>query len=172
MGISLKYDYVKRIVKLSIPDYVNNALARCQRILPGKPELTPYEHSVPTYGDKVQYEQEVVTADTLDKKEINTIQKIVGNFLYYNIFTNNIILPDLSDIAAEKSVATKNTRTKVEKLLNYLATNPSAKIQYYNSSMVLHIHAYTSYLSVSKARSRVGVFSSRYRHKRPIHGPL
>ena len=44
----------------------------------------------------------------------------------------------------------------VAKLLNYLATNPDAKIQYRASGMQLCVHSDDSYLSVSKARSRAG----------------
>ena len=45
------------------------------------------------------------------------------------------------------------------KLLNYLATNPDAEIQYHASGMVLCIHSDATYLSVSMARSRAsGVF--------------
>ena len=40
------------------------------------------------------------------------------------------------------------------KLLNYLATNPSATIQYHASGMVLCMHTDASYLLVRKAQSR------------------
>ena len=80
-------------------------------------------------------------------------------FLYYSICIYNTILPVFIDIAAEQSILTTNTVRKVAKLLNYLATNPSAQIQYHASGMVLHMHTDVSYLSVSKARIRAsGIF--------------
>ena len=43
-------------------------------------------------------------------------------------------------------------------LLNYAATHSNAKVRFHRSGMVLHVHSDGSYLSVSKARSRVGGF--------------
>ena len=60
-------------------------------------------------------------------------------FLYYGIAIDNTILVALSDIATEQSVATVNT-VKMTKLLNYLASNRNATIQYYASGMALCIH--------------------------------
>ena len=42
------------------------------------------------------------------------------------------------------------------KLLNYLASNPNAEIQYRDNRMQLAIHSDASYLSVSQARIRAG----------------
>ena len=48
---------------------------------------------------------------------------------------------------------------EVQQLLDYLASNPNAIIRYHASGMILFIHSYASYLSVTKARSRSsGVF--------------
>ena len=72
------------------------------------------------------------------------IQKIGGTLSYYGIYIYNTILPVLSDIAAEKSSATKNIAIKVAKLLKYLATTTSTTIKY-SSGMVLFVHTDTSY---------------------------
>ena len=77
-----------------------------------------------------------------------------GNFLYYAIAINNTILPTLSDISSDQYKATTNTAKQVAKLLNYLASNPQAEIQYRASGMQLAIHLDPSYLSVAQARSR------------------
>ena len=48
---------------------------------------------------------------------------------------------------------------EVQQVLDYLASNPNAIIQYHSSGMILFIHSDASYLSVTKARSRAsGVF--------------
>ena len=75
-------------------------------------------------------------------------------FLYYAIAIDNTILPALSDISSEQSKATTNTAKQVAKLLNYLASNPQAEIQYRASGMQLAIHSDASYLSVAQARSQ------------------
>ena len=84
----------------------------------------------------------------------NLIQQFCGNCLYYAIAINKNILPALSDISSEQSKYTKNIAKQVAKLLNYLASNPNAEIQYQDSGMQLSIHSGVSYLLVSRARSR------------------
>jgi hypothetical protein len=67
-----------------------------------------------------------------------------------------MVLMPLNDIATEKTRATEKTKTAAGQLLDYLATHPDAKIRFHASDMILHIHIDASYLSVSKARSRLG----------------
>ena len=76
------------------------------------------------------------------------------HFLYYAIAIDNTILPTLSDISSDQSKSTTNIAKQVAKLLNYLASNPQAEIQYKASGMQLAIHLYAFYLSVAQARSR------------------
>jgi hypothetical protein len=56
------------------------------------------------------------------------------------------------------ATGTVKTMAKLSQLLDYLHTNPEAIIQYHPSSMQLAIESDTSYLSVSKARSRATRF--------------
>ena len=74
-----------------------------------------------------------------------------GTFLYYVIAIDNTILPALGNIYSEKSKATTKTAKQVAKLLNYLASNPKAEIQYRASGMELAIHYDASHLSVAQA---------------------
>ena len=76
-------------------------------------------------------------------------------FLYCSRAVDLTVLPALSSIASEQASATKNTKKKVEQLLDYLATHPKAKVRYYASDMILNIHSDASYLSETRARSRV-----------------
>ena len=78
-----------------------------------------------------------------------------GTLSYYAITIDNTILPSLSNIYSDQSKATTNTAKRVAKLLNYLASNPQAEIQYTASGMQLAIHSNASYLSVTQSRSRV-----------------
>ena len=77
-----------------------------------------------------------------------------GNFLYYAIAIDNTILPALRNISSEQYKATTNTTKQVAKLLNYLASNPQAEIQYRASRIQLAIHSDVSHLSVAQTRSR------------------
>ena len=94
------------------------------------------------------------TAEYISDKKTNLVQQVCGTFLYYAIAVDNTILPELGDISSEQSKATTNTAKQVDKLLNYLASNPQAEIQYRASGMQLAIHSYASYLSVAQAISR------------------
>jgi hypothetical protein len=53
-GITLKWDYTKRTVELSMPTYVAKALQRFQHELPIKPEDAPHTSVRPQYGAPVQ----------------------------------------------------------------------------------------------------------------------
>ena len=55
LGITLDWDYKKREVHLSMPDYVERALVRFNHPTPDKPQHQPHQHAIPTYGATVQY---------------------------------------------------------------------------------------------------------------------
>ena len=61
----------------------------------------------------------------------------------------------LSSITSKQTSATKDTEKKVSQLLDYLATKPNAKVRFYASDKILNIHSDESYLSETRARSRV-----------------
>ena len=108
-------------------------------------------------------------------------KQTIGCLLYYAISVDVPILPSLRDIGYEQSKTTKATAKAVAKLLNYYATFPDAAVKYITSNMCLWTDSYSPYLSVQKARSRVGGFFYLYDHpskvtknqyprlNRPIH---
>ena len=87
-------------------------------------------------------------------KKLTSCNRCAALFLYYSISIDNTILPALRNISSDQSKATTNTSKQVAKLLNYLALNPQAEIQYIVSGMKLAIHSNASYLSFAQARSR------------------
>ena len=66
------------------------------------------------------------------------------------------MLVALSAIATEQQTPTQTTLDKVNQFLDYAASQETAIVTYAPSDMVLAIHSNVSYLSVNKARSRVG----------------
>jgi hypothetical protein len=92
----------------------------------------------------------------LSTKQCTTIQKITGSVLYYSRAVDPTVIIPLNDIATEKTTATEKTQTAASQLLDCMATHPDATTRFYASDMILHIHSDASYLSVSKARSRLG----------------
>jgi len=76
--------------------------------------------------------------------------------MYYTRAVDLTTLIALSSIAAEQTKATENMEKRVAQLLDYLHTHKDATIQYVASDMILNIHLDASYLSETKARSRLG----------------
>ena len=66
------------------------------------------------------------------------------------------MLVALSSLASVQAEGTEATMEAAIQLLNYAATHPDATICYFASGMQLHSHSDASYLSESKACSRVG----------------
>ena len=95
------------------------------------------------------------TTPKVNAERIKRIQQVVGGVLYYARAVGCTVLAALSSIASEQSEATEGTEKKVKQLLDYLTTRPSATVRYYASEMVLNINSDASYLSETRARSRV-----------------
>lgn len=155
-GITFTWDYKNRTVDLSMPGYVETALKRFEHPTPNKPEYQPYKHNLPQYGKAVQYVDEPDTSRLLNKDEVTRVQQVVGTFLFYGRAVDPTTLVALSTIASQQASATENTMTAVNKLLNYMATNPDAITRYQASDMIQKIHSDASYLTETNARSRSG----------------
>ena len=66
------------------------------------------------------------------------------------------IMNTLNELELAQDNGTQATMRDTEKLMDYCHTYSDAPIRYCANQMQLHIHRDASYLSVSKARSRVG----------------
>jgi len=66
-GLSLDWDYKKREVHLSMPGHVEKALACFKHERPKKPQDHPHQHTIPTYGAKLQYAKKEDDTNELDK---------------------------------------------------------------------------------------------------------
>ena len=141
IGIKVTWNYVHRNVTLYMPGHVHKALHRFHYILRGVKEYSPHTCAPIQYGQKIQYEDPLDTAEYLSDNETNLVQQVCGTFLYYAIAIDNTILPALRYISSEKSKATTITAKQVAKLLTYLASNPQAGIQYRASGVQLAIHS-------------------------------
>ena len=51
----LKWDYDKKTVDISMPNYVNKALARLHHTPPIKTQHSPHPYNAPIYGQKCQF---------------------------------------------------------------------------------------------------------------------
>jgi hypothetical protein len=154
-GMTLKWDYKNRTCDISMPGYVSKGLSKFQHDAPKNPQLTPSRYVTPLYGAKTQYATKDETPP-LTATQCLTIQRVTGSVLYYARAVDPTVLMPLNDIATEETKATGKTQAATNQTLDYLATHLDATIRYHASDMILYIHSYASYLSVSNARSRLG----------------
>ena len=68
IGIDLDWDYVNRIVALSIPNYVHKALQVFKHIWMGGKEYSPHICASIQYGQKNQYTEPLDAAEYLSDK--------------------------------------------------------------------------------------------------------
>jgi hypothetical protein len=155
-GITLKWDYHKRIAYLSMPGYVTAALKKFGHIKPFRPQHSPHRHNTPQYGVKVQLTDPIDITEPLDDNTKKRIQQIVGTFLYYGRAVDNTTLVALSSLSSAQSKATEATWADVQQLLDYFATHPDAVLKFHASEMLLKIHSDAGYLNETNARSRAG----------------
>jgi hypothetical protein len=117
----------------------------------------PSHNIVPSpkqYGAKAQTPIPVNIFPKLSPDDIKEIQQIIDSILYYARAVNITVLMALSSIAIKQTKGTTNTMEKVKQLLDYLATNPDATIQFRESDMIMNLHSNMSYLSEANAQSR------------------
>jgi hypothetical protein len=156
LGMTLDWDYKTRQVHLSMPGYVEKALARFGHPVPNRPQNQPHKHTIPTYGATVQYAKDEDTSRILSKEEKKYIQQVLGTFLYYGRAVDSTMLTALSSIASAQAEPTEDTLANIKIFLDYAATHQDAVLTYHASDMVLVVHSDASYLSEPKARSRAG----------------
>ena len=160
LGITLAWDYVKRHVDTSMPDYVPKALQRfAHEYSSSRQQHAPHKWNEPQYGRKgPQYVVDEKAQAKLPKEGKTLVQQVVGTFLYYALAIDITLLVALGTISAQQSQPTERTMSEITQLLDYCATNPNATIRFNASGMILWTDSDASYLSEPKARSRAGGF--------------
>ncbi len=158
-GISLRWDYKRRHVDISMPGYVDKLLACFDHKPPRYPQHSPHAAPPRLFGLDAQKPVEHDILPVLPLDRIKRIQQIIGTIMYYARAVDLTTLVALSSIASEQTTATTATtatETRVHQLLDYLHTHKDATLRYVASDMILNIHSDASYLSEPKARSRLG----------------
>jgi hypothetical protein len=155
-GMTLKWNYEKRTVDISMPEYIMAVMHKYQHPTPTKPENAPHKSIPINYGLKQQMTQAPSTASPLSADRKKNLQQIIGSILYYARAVDNTMLMALSALASAQAHATEDTAKALVHFLNYCTTHPDATIRYLASDMVLHVHSDASYLSEPQARSRAG----------------
>ena len=83
----------------------------------------------------------------VDDKTKTRPQQVIGTVLYDGRVVDLTLLPALSSLASAQARATESIIKKMEQMLDYLATNPDAKVRIRASDMILNINSNASYMS-------------------------
>jgi hypothetical protein len=152
--LTLDWDYANGHVNISMPGYVQRALQRFDHNKPRRAQDSPHEWTAPIYGSSQQYAAQDNTP-ALDLKDVKRVQEVLGTFLYYGRAVDCTMLAAIGSIATHQASATKKTIHAIIQRLDYAATHPDAIIRFNASDMVLYVESDSSYLSKTKAHSRV-----------------
>ena len=101
IGITLDWDYEKRQVHLSMPDYVNKALAQFKHTKPIKGQDAPSPYTLPNYRAKKQYAPKDTQSPPLSQEGKSFIQQVCRKFLYYGRAVDSTVLHAISAIASQ-----------------------------------------------------------------------
>ncbi len=143
-----------------MPGYICKMLLKYKHWMPTCPQHCPYAPAPDQYGAAAQSPLPVNISPKLLPEEIKEIQRVIGRILYYARAVDVAVLMALSSITIKQSKGTTSTMEKVKQLLDYLAMNPDATIQFKAYDMILNVHSDASYLSESDARSHACVHFS------------
>ena len=83
LGITLDWNYKTQEVHLSMPGYVEKALAQFGHKIPEEPQHQPHKHTTPLYGATIQYAKAEDSLRLLSKEKKKYIQQVIGTSLYY-----------------------------------------------------------------------------------------
>ena len=108
----MTWDYVKREVHSTMPEYVAKLLHRLQKNTPPNMQHQPHQHVPQNYGTKTQYSKPLNYYNPPDKEVKKFIMQVTGTFFYYGREVDGTMLTELSAITSEKSAPTKRTMKK------------------------------------------------------------
>ena len=83
IGITLAWDYRKRIVDLSMPGYIEKALTRFTHVRPKTSQHSPHAAPKPVFGQSQQFTSLPDSSAPLDPAGIKTVQETIGVLLYH-----------------------------------------------------------------------------------------
>lgn len=158
IGVHLDWDYGRRELKASMPNYVKQALLQFQHETPDRVQCGPSKYTPPKFGPKGPQMMNIDTTEPLSKAEAKRLQQIGGKFLYYVRTIDDTMMHALNTLATQVTSGTQRTNQTIQHFLDYCSSNPEATKLYKASDMILKIHSDAAYLVEPGARSRAGGF--------------
>ena len=108
MGITLKWDYIRRTFEFSMPGYIEAILNRFHHPHPIKPELAPHRyasHSFSTTNSQAPIPDDDTTC--LDASGVLRMQRVLGCIIYYARTIDSSLLSAPTEIGSEQAKETK-----------------------------------------------------------------
>ena len=134
--LTINWDYNRHEAHISMPEYVQQALAWFQHHQPWEPQSLLHPHVLPTFGQKQQFFKPEDNTPCQDKHQTKFIQEVTGIFLL---------------IASKQATPTKKMLKKIKQFLDYAATILDVIITYWASDMIITTHSKGPYLSEPEA---------------------
>ena len=156
IGLTLDWDYAGGEVHISMPGYIDEALAELDHPRPKKKQHSPFPYTAPKYGEKVQYAKDEDKSPKLDKEGQKFIQRAVGKFSFIARAIDSTMLTALNGIAVDQAAPTEETMRRMKQFLDYAASQEEPVLTFRSSDMILAGHSDAGYLNERRARSRVG----------------
>ena len=154
VGITIQHDRTANTITLSMPGYIEKALARFG-MTDARKVGSPAVYTPPEYGAKITYDQ--VADDTpITAAEKTRIQQIVGVLLFYARAVDPTMLCAVNKLASSQADPSASTLEQADRILQYACKHPDAGITLKASDMQLRCHSDASYLSEAHSRSRAG----------------
>ena len=126
-GITLEWDYIRRIYLLSMPGYIEAIIICFHHQRPRKPELAPHRYASRSFS-AANAQTPIPDDDSsrLDAAGVLRVQRVVGSILYYARALDAPLLPDLTEIGSNQAKAIKETLAATKKILDFVANFPDA----------------------------------------------
>ena len=153
-SIDIKWNYMACTLDLGMPGYIKTQLQRYKHSKPTRPQHSPHPVAPRRYGKSAQNPIPPDETPAAGPDGILRIQQVVGSILHYAQAVDLTALTVITTLGSEQAKATTHTLKSTENVLDYLATYPNAKLQYYASAMVWNIHYDASYASERGTKSR------------------
>ncbi len=129
-SICLNWEYENQLVDIFMPGYVKKKLQEYHHIVSKRIQTCPYMPAPKQFSSEAQSPLPPDSPPKLDKAGFKKVQKIVGSILYYARAVDMTVLMALSTIAPEQAIATECTLAKCTQMLDYLAHNATAKLDF------------------------------------------
>ena len=138
-GMSIKWDYTSCTCNISMPGYIDKALAKYQQQNPTQPQHSQYKH-IPTIFGVSTPPTPTDRSPPMSPTGIKSIQDIVSILLYYAQAVDPTLAAALSSIATCQAKGTQAVQQACNQLFDYIATHLHESHEFIAFNMILAVN--------------------------------